>query len=204
MSNTQRRRTNRSKKQPITIIEHSMVPEVVNHILSPEAQKLSEFISYINKLAKDQFGIKIPIMIDSVQDNHDPSITYPINQDVNIPSTYFMQFSQTRHILHHNTAKLSSIDFYVLHYLCDHFSESKEFFISHSFWNEIQSDMDMLQLTYSAKSIHNSISKLTKLNILLKMAKSCYSINKLLIFAGPLSLRPQSIKDQFVTKKLNS
>ncbi len=189
----------KKSKRKYVVVDNSLLPEVVNH-QSKKSDQMTRFIDKMNKISstkKTQSGKKLSVIIDLVPDKDDPSIVYPIRKDMTLPSSFFMQFDNTRFILHHPSNKLTMIDFYLFNYLCDHYAEFKQFFIGKPFWDDIEADMQSLELNYTQKSLQNSLAKLHKATLILKMAKSCYSINKILIFKGSLETMPNQIKDQY-------
>ena len=181
------------------IINDNTSREIVKYTPTQKAQENQNFINTVNQSQVNPVN-PIDVIIDTVPNDLDSSIQYPVKYTLNIPQRYFMQFESARHVLYNPDNKLTLIDFYLFHYLCDHYSQFNQFFIAAPFWYSINQDMQRLKLTYSQQSIKNSLTKLHKAKLILKMSKGCYAINKILIFTGPLNQRVNEIQNQFINQ----
>lgn len=184
------------KKRPLpTLVNDDHMPEVKKHILSSNAQQMADFITDLNE--KNKSGRELSIIIDTVQDNDYDDIKYPIHKSALISSKYHMHFQNTRKILYDPKNKLTYLDIYVFHYLCEMFADYKRFYVNQVFWEDIKNDMEGIGVNFNINSIHNSLSRLKKATIILSIGKGCYTLNKILVFSGDLNTREEAIKNDF-------
>lgn len=191
-------KNNQQKKNKMIVINDSSHYKVVNHlIVDKEVIRRSEILDHITVLNKELPSSSIPLVIDKIIDKDD-NIIHTYHKQVSVSEQFCFLYKHTRNIICNKNNKLTAIDIYLFLYLCDNFANQKEFFVNPSFWRDINQDMVILDLNYTKPSLLNSLSKLTKTEIILKISKACFSINKIFIFSGQLDQRHKQIQEQYL------
>lgn len=171
-------------------------PVVIPDSRDPKYFGIIKALKVLADEAKDS-GTIINLTIGRTSDGCDPATYYPLQSQIPIPERYHMQFESTRRILFSPENKLSNRDLYLFHFLCEKFAEHLKFYVNAEFWAQVQKDMECMGIGFAKGSVANSLSKLVKCSLILKHEKGIYSLNKILIYAGPLSSRISSIQNQF-------
>lgn len=137
------------------------------------------------------------IIINITKDKDDPTINYPVNSDLPIPSSYYNAFTGIRDILFNDKYDLSMIDFFLYFHLCEYYAKEKHFSLTTTFWDQLLSDCKRLNKKYKKTSLNNSLQKLLNATLISKPKRATYALNKAFAYAGALDNRPKEVEQQF-------